>query len=710
MFSKLYIKKNKLRTQKFLIFLGSFLIIFISFSKERQFRYEYQKGAPWQHEDLFASYGFSIYKLPEELKYEIDSINNNLLLYFSYSENYENIVIEQIEEDFEKQWANFMKDDSLRRKIDKTYKYAPYPNKNNYKKYLSVIIKDIKTVYNAGIYDPSEILNYTDVKDFKLVFMNGNFIRTYTRDNVFTLKLAYEFILDDIKTNAEKDNNKDDILNFYKKFTFEKYINPNLKFDKLKTKEIKELSIENISKTRGFMQAGELIVGKGEIISLDKFRILESYKNSYEQAGNKGVTRMTQAGNAIVVMLLLIVLLFYLKNNQHEIYDNIRSLLLIFILIIIFVGLTAIIAKFSLFNIYIFPVALLPLILKTFFDDKSALFILLVAILLLGFIVPNGFEFVVIQFIAGFASIFGHSQLTKRSQLYYSAFSVFVAMSLIYTGIAIIHEGSILEIDYVQYLYFGLNGLLLLSAYPLIYAFERLFGFISDITLLELSSTNNTLLQKISTTAPGTFQHSLQVSHLAEAAAKKIGANSLLVRVGALYHDIGKTSTPAFFIENQVTGYNPHDQISFDQSAQIIINHVTNGIAMATKNKLPQQLIDFIRTHHGTTTVQYFYKNYIKKFPDKKDEVEKFTYPGPKPFSKETAILMMSDAIEAASRSLKEINVDIMKHLVENIIDNQMQNKQFDDANITLKEITTLKELYTELLLNIYHARIEYPK
>lgn len=709
MWSEFYIK-NKTKVLRTLIFFFTFLIIFLSFPSERKFRFEFQRGTPWQHEDLFAPFDFSIAKLDEEIQLEVDSINNNVMLYFNYDVGVEENQSQKIRDDFENHWQLLLKEDSLKRINDPTYKYKPLPNKNSYKIYLKNIISSINYIYKVGTYDPSEVINYTDVTDYKLVFIKNNLVKTYSRNQIFTLKTGYEYIFNNFNKSIENSPNKDEYLKFFKNIGFDKYVTKNLNFDKDKTNKIKELALYNISKTRGFMQAGELVIARGEIITTDKYRILKSLKNNYEQTTDKNSLLLIQLGDAIVVFLLIFILALYIKTNKKEIFDDISALLLIYILIIIFVGLSVLIVRLSIFNIYIFPIALLPLILKTFFDDKLALFVLIISISLLGFIVPNGFEFVVIQFIAGFSAIFGISQFTRRGQLYISATSVFVAMSLMYFGIAIVQEGNIVNINWVYFLYFALCSLLLLSAYPLIFAFEKIFGFISDITLLELSTTNHPLLQKLSTTAPGTFQHSLQVANLVEAAANKIGANSMLVRVGALYHDIGKTTAPAFFIENQVTGFNPHDQIAFDQSAQVILNHVTQGISIASKHKLPQVIIDFIRTHHGTTTVQYFYKNYIKKYPEKKDEIDKFTYPGPRPFSKETAILMMADSIEAASRSLKEINRDSISKLVDNIINYQMEVKQFEEANITFKEITILKDLFKELLLNIYHARIEYPK
>ncbi len=704
------ISKNRNKIYRFIIFFTSFLFIFLSFQKDRKFGFEFQKGKPWQHEDLIAPFDFPVYKLDNEIQKETDSLNNNLKINFVYSKTEKEQQIEKLQSDFENRWKEFMKADSTKRRTDSKYRYQPFPRKNLYTKYLKDIIKNIDFVYSKGIYDPSEILKYTEKSNYKLIFQINKYIKTYTRDQVFSLKSAYEYVENNLQLDIEKSRNKELLTNFFKNLNIENYITKNLYFDEQKTKEYHKLALNNISKTKGFIQAGELIISKGQIISLEKYRILLSLKNYYEHAqGNQSVFLII-FGNALIILIILSMLLIYLSNNKKELFDDLSAMLLIFMLIVIFVGLSNIIIRFSLFNIYIFPIALLPLIIKTFFDERLSLFVLLISIILIGFNVPNSFEFTVIQFVGGFSAIFVINQLNRRGQLYISALSTFIAMSLIYLSLAIIQEGSLSNINWINFLYFGIYSLLLLSAYPLIYIFERLFGFLSDVTLLELSNTNQPLLQKLATTAPGTFQHSLQVANLAEAAANKIKANALLVRVGALYHDIGKTTAPAFFIENQVSGFNPHDQIDFDQSAKIIINHVAQGIAIANKHNIPQQIVDFIRTHHGTTTVQYFYKNYIKKYPDKKDEIENFTYPGPKPSTKETVILMMADSLEAASRSLKNINKEKITNLVDNIINYQMEMRQYDQANITFHEIYTIKELFKELIINIYHARIEYPK
>lgn len=709
MVSAFFIRNRNAIIRIFILSL-SFIVILILFPNERKFRYEFQEGAPWQHDNLLATFDFPIFKLPKEIQNEKDSIYQNLKLYFNYDITISEFLVNDFTNNFEKIWKEVVKEDSLKRKTIPTYRYKPYPNKSEYLNYLNEIITNFVYIYNKGVFDPSDVLTFTESNDFILVFLKDNFVKTYTRYQVFTLKTGYEYI--DNKTNKiiEKASNKDLILVFLKNLAYDKNISKNLFFDVEKTKEIRDLAVNNLSNTIGFMQAGELIISKGEIVSVEKYRILLSLKNEYEQTKDKISLFFILFGDALVLFILLGSLLVYLKKHQKDLYENIKAIWLIYFLITLFVSLISLVEKYNLFNVYIFPLALLPLVIKTFFDERLSLFVLLVAIAILGFIVPNGFEFIIIQFITSFAAVMGLTKMTRRGQLFATSGIVFATMSVIYFSFAIVQEAIITKISGVYFLYFAMNSLLLMSAYPLIYGLERLFGFVSDITLLEYSNTNHPLLQKLASVAPGSFQHSIQVANLAESAANKIGANSLLVKVAAMYHDIGKTKNPVFFSENQVTGFNPHDQIEFDQSAKIIINHVAQGITLATKHKLPQQIIDFIRTHHGTTTVQYFHKNYVKKYPEKKDEIEKFTYPGPKPFTKEMAILMMADATEAASRSLKEIDANKISELIEKIINYQMEMKQYENTDLTFKDILVIKDLFKELLINIYHARIEYPK
>ena len=366
--------------------------------------------------------------------------------------------------------------------------------------------------------------------------------------------------------------------------------------------------------------------------------------------------------------------------------------------------------KYELFNIYLIPYALLPIIIRTFYDTRQALFVHLVSMLMIGFVVPNGYEFVFMQMIVGIIAIFSLANMNRRGQLFRSSLFIFLVYSIIYIALSVIQEGQIMKIEWRNLIWFALNALFLLSAYPLIYVFERTFGYLSDITLMELSDTNHPLLRKLAERAPGTFHHSVQVAGLAEEVVFSIGGNPQLVRAGALYHDIGKINIPQYFIENLSFANNPHDKLEFDQSAEIIISHVTGGIELAEKYNIPEQIIDFIRMHHGTGRVQYFYRSFLNKYPNKEIEIEKFTYPGPNPNTIETAVLMMADCVEAACRSLKEYSDTSISDLVDNVINNQLKEGLYDNVDLTFKDLATAKKIFKKKLKNIYHTRVEYPE
>jgi hypothetical protein len=381
---------------------------------------------------------------------------------------------------------------------------------------------------------------------------------------------------------------------------------------------------------------------------------------------------------------------------------------MILTLILLMVVISSLTMAIDVNYLYVVPFCISPIILKAFFDNRVALFTHLISTLIIGFIVPNGFEFVFLQLMAGIVSILTVLKMYKRAQLFISVGKIIAVYFLIYIALSITHDGSFAGIELRMLAQFAISGAFTLFAYPLIFAFEKIFSLVSDVSLLELSDTNSPLLRRLSDEAPGTFQHSLQVANLAEEGVLAIGGNALLTRAGAIYHDIGKLKNPMYFIENQSSGLNLHDELSFDESAEIIISHVLDGIEIAKENNLPDELIDFIRTHHGTTTVQYFYKQFIANFPEEEVDIKDFTYPGPKPYSKETAVLMMADSAEASARSLKNPTAEHIDVLIEKVINKQIEQNQFVNADITLKEITTIKKLFKKKLVNIHHARVEY--
>jgi hypothetical protein len=483
----------------------------------------------------------------------------------------------------------------------------------------------------------------------------------------------------------------------------------NVSLDNKLTESIIVSRIEKINPNRGVIDKGSRIIAKGEVVEGNKFQILNSYKAVFQsQVWSKSNYNWLLLGYSLLISLVFLMLFLFMKNYRKEIFKDNNKMTFILFNVVLMIFVTSLVVKYDAKLVYITPLCILPLILKAFFDARLGLFVHVLTILLLGFTVPSSFEFLFLQTIAGMVTILTVSELYKRANLFISVGQITFVYILGYFAFFIIQEGNVELIQWDYFMYFILCGLLTLFSFPLIYIYEKMFGLVSDVSLLELSDTNSKLLKELSNKAPGTFHHSLNVANLAEAAANEIGANAMLTRVGALYHDIGKMVQPTYFTENQISSVNSHDDLDPKESAEIIIDHVINGIEIAKKNNIPDRIIDFIRTHHGTSLVYYFYN----KESEKIGEVNKadFSYPGPTPFSRETAILMMADSVEAASKSLKEPTSSKLDSFVENIIDNQLNQGQFLNANITLKEIQKIKKVLKKKLNNMYHLRVEYPQ
>lgn len=692
---------------KWFLFLISIAFIVYIFPREGKFPYEYQKGKPWLHESLTAPYNVPIRKSEETLKAERDSIHKMFRPYFSRQEDVASRQLEAFEEGFDSKWKSFVRRDSLlsgwgQSLLADSLKQLFYDYGN----------KTLSFIYERGVLTQKDLVGKPDDEEFYVVVMNDQVAQEYIIDELFDMERSSTYIEKELVQFEEKFEKQFDSLRFfYDEFNLSDYIRPNLSYDAKTTRKVKDEQLENVALSEGMIKAGEKIITQGEVVNERKFRALESYRQEYE-ANLTGSSRIyfIIGGQALLVIVSMLILYLFMFSFRKDILENSLKTMFILLMVNLFVlaGRLGIMYQ-DILNLYLVPFVLLPVIIRTFFDTRTALFIHIITIVLIGFMAPNSYEFVFMQFIAGNIALFTLANIERRSQLFVTAGLVFLSYVTVYTGIGIVQHGELSEINYELYAWFAGNGLLLLSTYPLIYIFEKTFGFLSDVTLMELSDTNHPLLRELSEKAPGTFQHSLQVASLAQEALYKIGGKPQLARTGALYHDIGKTINPLFFIENQVSGHNPHDNIEFDESANIIIGHVKKGVEIAKKHGLPEQIIDFIRTHHGTTKVQYFYRSYINKFPDRDVDVGKFTYPGPIPFSRETAVVMMADSVEAASRSLKTYTEDTINNLVENIIDSQVKANQFVNADVTYKDISTVKELFKIKLRNIHHARIEYP-
>lgn len=677
-------------------------LIALMFPNIASFAYEYQKAKPWMHETYIAPFDFAIYKTKKELDVERDSILKNYKPYFKFNEVVEVDVFDKIAERFNDNWALY--GNSIIDEFSKEELIA-------YKKIIfNSFRSNVKYVYSRGLVGFSEAKYIENVESVFIV--KNNLATEYHKKDLYNARTAYI----EIKKSIALDTRLHKFKGFVQNLDIASFLKPNLYYSDDMSSRMKNDMISKISLTRGMVQAGERVVSAGEIINDSTFRILESLKKEYENALGSSQSRyLIQGGQLILIAICLMLLYFLLNSFRGNIFKDSRKVFFILMLIIMFIAISVMVLQFakkfpSFFNIYMIPFTFIPIMIRTFMDSRTALFSYLITILIASFLAPNSFEFVFLQMVAGIVSILSLSKLERRGQLILTASAVFVSYSLVYFSFAIMQEGSVQEIEYRFFAWFAINALFITLVYPLVYIFEKLFGFLSDISLIELSNPNHPLLREMTRRTPGTFQHSLQVANLAEAAIYEIGGNPLLVRTGALYHDIGKMNNPVFFIENQASNVNPHNKLEFDKSAEIITDHVKYGIKVAKKNKLPQQIIDFIATHHGAGKVMYFYNSYKNKFPDKEIEEEKFTYPGPDPFSKETAVLMMADAIEASSRSLPEKSPEAIEELVNKIIDGQVKGKRFDNADISFKNIGQIKKIFTQMLINIYHARIAYPE
>jgi hypothetical protein len=679
---------------------------------EGKFMFEYQKGSFWKHEDLTAPFNFPVNKTRFEIDREQDSVLREFRPIFIFDQQIADQRIEELNSDFNAKWVAYslsvLKIPS-RDVYNKDKKYLVNRQlENEYSQYLTTLIRDI---YRNGIIDMAPLEENGKSKYREVTVVKGNVAENYVVSVLFTPKSAYEYIISRLKNSIPKNNHllvrKYDP--FFQDFQINNYLSVNLIYDKERSKRVSESLLEGISLTRGLIQEGQGIISRGEVINDEKFMILESLRLEYEKNLGFMARKLVVIGKFILVFASLLIIYLFLKNFRKEVLESYKRILFILLTMVLMILIASTTLEFNFVSIYLLPFTILPIILKTFFDSRTALFVHIVTILIVGFFAPNGFEFVFLNVVAGMVAIISLTNVYRRSKLVVTSLYVILAYCIIYLGIALVQEGNLANIELKYFGWFGINGMLVLISYPLIYMFEKTFGFMSDATLMELSDTNLPLLRRLAELAPGTFQHSLQVANLAEDAVFQIGGNPLLVRAGALYHDIGKMEEPLYYIENQTSNINPHDQLEFEQSARIIIDHVRKGVELARKNKLPEAIVDFIRTHHGTTTVQYFYRSYLSKYPEKDVDVKKFSYPGPRPMSKETAIVMMADSVEAASRSLKTINENTLEKLVDSIISNQMAEEQYNDAQITFKDTTLIREVFKKRLRNIYHVRISYP-
>jgi putative nucleotidyltransferase with HDIG domain len=629
------------------------------FNSSIRFPYSFENNKIWKYQDLYAEFDFPLYKSEAQLSRELDSLKNlKIGIYFN-------------NQDLE-----------LNNKINFVFDNLRIP-KQPLVQYIDnhvFIENEVSQNHPTFLKNNQELIpiKNSQIKSKKAAIKDMMNLGLIQEESIYLSELLIQ------------------------KFSL----------DKQAAVQYKSELIQDFLPTQNQMLKGSKLIQKNEVISDQKYVVLSNYKRAYQSGYWIDYDyRKVLAGKILLITLFLILFYQFFSYFRQEVLEDSSKLLLVLALFFGFYSLASFVYDIKPIYLMIIPFPIVPFVLKAFFDTRLALFTHFILILLIALQLANPFEFVMLQFVAGIFAILTTEGLYKRSQLFISVLRIVGVYCLTFFAMQAIQSGHFdVQFYSIQYQYLIANGFLSLLAFPIIYSFEKVFGLTSDLSLLELSDINHPLLRELSAKAHGTFQHSLQVANLAESAALELGANTLLVRVGAMFHDIGKMSHPLYYVENQSTGINPHDELSYEESAKVIISHVKDGIQLARKHRLPDSIIDFIRTHHGTTKVEYFYKKYCKDNPNLKVSDFSFTYSGPKPFSRETALVMMADAVEAASRSLQKPNRESIDRLVESIIDNQVADRQFEMADITLKEISDTKKNFKKKLINIYHLRIEYPK
>ena len=666
---------------KLLLFIATVAVIVYFLPREGKFNYQFDVDKPWKYGQLMATFDFPIYKDQSTVTREQDSLNRSFQPYFNLDKKIE---------------INVLK--NLRDNYNQSLKFV-IPN-HEYYKYIE---NTLKTIYSAGIMSTTNAAELKKDSILSIRIIDNRMANTESINKLFTEKEAYEYLL-----SADSTQFNPTIL---RQCGLYEYIVPNLVADKERTETARKEMLDSYSWAKGVILSGQKIIDRGEIVTSEKYNILESLRTeSVQRSETFSQKRLILVGQILFVGVFILFFMLYLNLFRKEYFKHRGSLSLLFVLIVLYTVATSLLTSKTSININILPYAMLAIVIRVFLDSRTAFMTYLITILICSIALRLPYDFILVQTAAGLAAIFSLRELSQRSQLFRTAILVILTYSLIYFAFELIVENDFSKLNGRMYIYFVINGVLLLFAYPLLFMLEKTFGFTSNVTLVELSNINNELLKQMAETVPGTFQHSMQVANLASEAANRIGANSQLVRTGALYHDIGKMENPAFFTENQSGGVNPHKNLNYEQSAQVVINHVTDGLKLAEKHNLPKEIKDFISTHHGHGKTKYFYISWKNEHPGEEPNDEKFTYPGENPSTKETAILMMADSVEAASRSLPEYTEESISNLVDKIIDSQVAEGYFKNCPITFKDIETVKSVFKEKLKTIYHTRISYPE
>ena len=639
--------------------------------------YRYDVGKPWMYGSVIAKFDFPIYKTDEAIKHEQDSLLKHFQPYYSLNPLIEKKQVERFLHDYE-QGINGLP-----------------------KEYVGIVARQMQEIYQMGIINTNEYNNIFKDSTSMIRFVNGKNAKSLKVSSFYSTIAAYEHIFANEKLAAQRA-----ILS---RCNLNNYIEANIVYDKEKSDAEKNDMLSSIPLASGMVMSGQKIIDRGEIVNDYTCRVLNSFdKEMKRRSSTQDEIMTTFIGQILFVLILVMMFTSYLTLFRKDYFEKPRSLTMLYTMITLFPILVSMMMKHNFFSVYIIPFAMAAIFVRVFMDSRTAFITHVTMILICAAAVKYQYEFIIVQLASGLVAIYSLRELSKRSQIFITAILVTISSCIVYLALQLMQDNQVFNIDPSMYTYFIINGIFLLLSYPMMYLIEKMFGFISNVTLFELSNTNKGLLRNLSEIAPGTFQHSITVGNLAAEIANRIHANSLLVRTGALYHDIGKMTNPVFFTENQA-GVNPHDQLSDLESAQIIISHVTEGLKLAEKFNLPGIIKDFISTHHGNGLTKFFYINYCNEHPDEKVDKEQFQYPGPNPFTREQAILMMADTVEAASRSLKEYTEESISALTNKLIDSQVAGGFFRECPITFRDIALAKSVLIERLKSIYHTRISYP-
>lgn len=666
-----------------LMFLCAIVLVIWQMPRTLKFKYEYQKLRPWQYESLYAPFNFPIYKTAEQLKIEEENFLKDFYPIFIFDVTATNSNKKAMLDEFDSKWNGSQELQLLNRELlEKLY----------------------DTIENRGIIAVASQLE--NLKPESMIdVVRDRVVKTKQLRDFYTMKTATDFISNYLL------NVDDDIDKILINRLLLSHLNQNVLYAEDLTKQSEEQALSSISLTFGMVQKDELVITEGELITDEKYNILNSLKTEYAsvEEGNFFNRNLNLYGQVIIVIVVFISLFMALKLVRPELFKESSSINMILVMMLIMIIPSFLIIKYHPTMIYLMPLSILAMLMVTFFDVRVAIYVQVLTLIIISMVVPNSFRFFIVQFFVSLVAIFVLGRNTSRTRYFVTYAAIFVSYVILQIGVSLVFDGGLDNFGWNDIGVFAMNTLFVMLTLPLSFLFERLFGFVTDMSLLELSNTNSPLLRKLSSEAPGTFQHVMQVADLCEEALFAIGGNMLLARTGAMYHDVGKIKNPFFFTENQHGKYNLHDEMSYYESSQIIINHVADGIEICRKYHVPEQIIDFVRTHHGTRRTEYFYQMELKENPGEEVNEADFRYHGPIPFSKETAVLMMADSVEAASRSLSDKTEESISKLVDGIIDAQVEDNQFINTDLTFRDITVIKKVFKKKLMNIYHVRIAYP-